>query len=245
MSMENDLKIAGSGSVSGGEYRHIAISGSGRIHGDVLCESFRVSGSASGKGSITCRGEMKCAGAFRIDGDVTAEEELKISGSCTVDGDIRGGEIAIAGALRGKSLHGKRLRLAGGLTLEGDAEAEEAHLSGGGRIGGLLNAETVRIRLGSGNGRLTVGSVGGTDILVESEGAVVGLFSRLFGGRRGRERLVTTLIEGDTVELCYTECDVVRGSRVVIGEGCRIGRVEYSESYDCRDDASVREAVKV
>ena len=42
-------------------------------------------------------------------------------------------------------------------------------------------------------------------------------------------------IEGDDVDLEYTEADVVRGRRVRIGEGCSIGRVEYSESLDAWD----------
>ena len=42
-------------------------------------------------------------------------------------------------------------------------------------------------------------------------------------------------IEGDDVDLEYTQADVVRGRRVRIGEGCSIGRVEYSESLDAWD----------
>ena len=41
--------------------------------------------------------------------------------------------------------------------------------------------------------------------------------------------------EGDDVVLEYTQADVVRGRRVRIGEGCSIGRVEYSESLDAWD----------
>ena len=50
-------------------------------------------------------------------------------------------------------------------------------------------------------------------------------------------------IEGDDVDLEYTQADVVRGRRVRIGEGCSIGRVEYSESLDAWD-GTVGEAVQ-
>ncbi|MGP3783292.1 hypothetical protein [Paenibacillus sp. 1A_MP2] len=38
------------------------------------------------------------------------------------------------------------------------------------------------------------------------------------------------MIEGDDIELEYTEAEVVRGDKIKIGPGCRIGTVEYRSS---------------
>ncbi|HRU22306.1 MAG TPA: hypothetical protein P5113_06475, partial [Candidatus Bipolaricaulis sp.] len=51
-------------------------------------------------------------------------------------------------------------------------------------------------------------------------------------------------IEGDQVHLEATTADVVRGKIVHIGPGCRIGRVEYTESLDVHPEAEVREKIK-
>ena len=49
--------------------------------------------------------------------------------------------------------------------------------------------------------------------------------------------------DSTVVKLEYTQADVVRGRRVRIGEGCSIGRVEYSESLDALP-GTVGEAVQ-
>jgi len=67
---------------------------------------------------------------------------------------------------------------------------------------------------------------------------------KLFAGG-GTAALETKQIEGDEVSLEDTEAEVVRGKKVEIGPGCRIGRVEYSESLKVASDAVVKERVKV
>ena len=45
------------------------------------------------------------------------------------------------------------------------------------------------------------------------------------------------------MELEYTTAKVVRGKQVIIGEGCKIDRVEYTETFQARPD-TVGQAVK-
>jgi hypothetical protein len=62
----------------------------------------------------------------------------------------------------------------------------------------------------------------------------------LFGGPGAK--LEAQVIEGDDVHLEDTEARIVRGTRITIGCGCRIGTVEYRETYHADADAVVGEA---
>ncbi len=69
--------------------------------------------------------------------------------------------------------------------------------------------------------------------------------SAFFGFSIGRTpSLRTNSIEGDRVELEYTTAMVVRGKEVIIGEGCKIDRVEYTETFQAQP-GTVGQAVKI
>lgn len=107
-------------------------------------------------------------------------------------------------------------------------EAESVHLTGSAVIQGLLNAETVEIAANRG---IRIGSIGGSSIRIykPTQVSLLSLFHSSCSCAQAGD------IEGDDVDLEYTQADVVRGRRVRIGEGCSIGRVEYSESLDAWD----------
>ena len=112
--------------------------------------------------------------------------------------------------------------------VSGGVEAESVHLTGSAVIQGLLNAETVEISASRG---IRIGSIGGSSIRIykPTQVSLLGLFHGSVSCAQVGD------IEGDDVDLEYTQADVVRGRRVRIGEGCSIGRVEYSESLDAWD----------
>ena len=97
-----------------------------------------------------------------------------------------------------------------------------------------MNAETIELSIGS---RCEVENIGCTTLKVKKD------FTGFSIG--AKPCLKTESIEGDAIELEYTEAEVVRGKNVTIGKKCKIGRVEYSESLDIRDGGEVEEQVKV
>lgn len=207
-----DMKISGSSAMPGGEYRLVSISGSGKVQGSLRCESLRCSGSARVQGDVDCAGEIRCSGSSRVTGDIACQE-LGCSGSTRCEGSLRAnGRVHSSGALK----------------VDGSLEAESVHLTGSAVIQGLLNAETVEISASRG---IRIGSIGGSSIRIykPTQVSLLGLF------HSGISCAQVGDIEGDDVDLEYTQADVVRGRRVRIGEGCSIGRVEYSESLDAWD----------
>jgi len=74
-------------------------------------------------------------------------------------------------------------------------------------------------------------------------GGLLSTLRRLIG-THGRGILDVEAVEGDELDLEWTVAEVVRGRVVKLGPGCKIGRVEYSESLEVSPQAEVREEVK-
>ena len=241
MNEAKNMKISGAGVIGGGEYGEVAISGSGKVLGDVKCEEFRSSGAAKAEGSIECSGDLRCSGALSCRGNLTAKGSVKISGSCKAEGFVKGTNVEIAGTLKTKgSVTGETLRISGYLETEKDVEGESISLCGGCEIGGMLNGETVELfpsRTQSDRPIMKIPTVGGSAITVEGKDRR-SIWKRLFGIGTAYP-LISDLIEGDTVDLSDTECSTVRGKQVTIRKNCRINRVEYSESLTVDPSSTV------
>lgn len=249
----HDAKISGSGSLGGGLYANIRISGSGNVKGDLDCLSFHTSGSARIHGKIRCQNDLHCSGSVHIDGDVRTgsghasgsahiggnliAESFHASGACQIDGKVTAGEFHTSGAVR----------------IDSDVEGEFFKASGGCRIAGLLNAERVELY----PGLMNIGAIGGSIITVkgradtDSEGISLKLFGKEIlrlsshGGHGGPSRLECETIEGDEITLENTTASIVRGKTVTVGRNCIINRVEYSESLSVTDNGEVKESIKM
>ncbi len=232
-----DMKFSGSGVLGTGEYEEVRISGSARIDGSVRCSKFTCAGSLTGEGELDCRGEFRSSGSTHLNGTIRADSAV-VGGSLhcgTLCGDR---ELQLSGSAHvEKKLSGGDIRASGSLEVGGDIEAESFRGSGRLVCEGLLNAETAEISPVVGS---SVGAIGGGSVRIKSrpEGHLFG-----FGFPwRGGERSVLTVresIEADEVELESTACPLVSGRRVVVGPGCRIDVVRYSESVEVHPLAQV------
>lgn len=135
------------------------------------------------------------------------------------------------------SVHGNvrsgHMLMRGNLEADGDWEGDRLTVKGAFRVGGLLNAEQMDIRL---FGPSSAREIGG--------GAVKVGRSRLqslkeFFVPAGPAVLTAESVEADQVELSYTKAQTVRGNRVVIGPGCTIGEVEYTESLEVHKSSKI------
>ncbi len=243
MERELDMHIAGSGKIAPGEYRNIRISGSGKIYGPIRCKSLHISGSGRQEGELRCEEEVKVSGSGHL-GTVWAEN-ARFAGSAKADGDLNlTGELHAAGSFHCcGSVKAGELRIAGAAHVEGDLEGETVRASGALRCGGLVNAETVEFRLGGEN---HVGSIGCSAIRVRREADGTPRFFRtLFGGRAQGYLQADSHIEGDSIDLEWTRAPRVSGRSVIIGEGCEIDLVQYTEQLEVSPNANVGRTEKV
>jgi cytoskeletal protein CcmA (bactofilin family) len=254
------LKISGSGSANGGRYEEVSISGSGKITGDVECNTFKISGSGKVLGNLTTK-EFKISGSGSVIGSLSCSEgkisgsgkitsnvkadDFRISGSGRIEGDFRGKDFGISGSgtiLGG--IYGENIRISGSATVDKNMEGELVDLSGNFRIGGMINADRVYIHVG---GDCFVEEIGSTKVIVSEKpinvNGILGWIAKTFGSNYGY--LNVKSIEADEIQLENTVAEVVRGENITIGNGCRIKVVEYSGELRVEGNAIIEEKRKI
>ncbi|GAA0677551.1 MULTISPECIES: polymer-forming cytoskeletal protein [Clostridium] len=253
-----DIKISGSSTMPGGKYRDVKISGAGKIQGNVECECVKVSGAAtiagdalvvndikvSGKCTLKGHvkaGEVKVSGSLSVEQDLTASA-LKISGSTRVNGQCNVEEILISGSLSATEVNGKRINVAGSLKTSGDVEADFIKFNGKFNIENLLSGDEIIINPSN---KCYAKEIGGQNIRIERYENNGGIISSFFGLSLAFGKVSAQLIEGDNIVLEYTDADIVRGKNVVIGRGCNINKVEYTNEYKLKDDGKVENAEQI
>lgn len=238
----NDIKISGSGSVSGGEYNNVKISGSGHVNGDISCRSFAASGSTKVDGNIKCD-DFASSGSSHVKGMMDCSGALASSGSLVVNGSLHVDTARCSGSLKvSDDMDAREVQLSGTASIGGGLSAEKVVISGSAKIRGLLNAEVADISVGWGNTECDIGSIGGGSITVKRK-----MGGMVFGMRKYMYCIFlhTTSIEADMVEIECTEAQTVRAIDAVIGDGCNIGTVEYSGTLTVSDNATVGKTVKI
>lgn len=213
-----NFTLSGSGTLTGGEYEKVTLSGSIKLSGEVRCTSLRASGSFGGRGSIDC------------------SDKMSLSGSAHIDGALTGKSIHSAGALKCAEIKGESVALFGAASIDGDVEAEDFRLKGAVRCGGLINADMVDMLI---DGASCAQSIGGSSISIKPSAAKKGLLGRIFKlGDRGELR-VDEGIEGDDIRVENVIAKHITGKNVSVGRGSRIVSVQYSENIEISPEAIV------
>lgn len=244
------MHISGSGHIPAGEYSEkISVSGSGKLDGNIRCVALSCSGSVKGTGSVSCSEDLRVSGSCYIEKGVSANN-ISVSGAFKTDEDIRAEKsISISGAIRcGGAIKCTSLSCSGVVALGKDVEAEEIKLSGQIECAGLLNAERIDISLEKSCSTSKVGSLGGSEIRVQSRTkhkiTRLPLLGKLLGAS-GNSLTVSELVEGDIVALECVCAPRVVGRVVAIGTGCQIDLVQYSEEVEIHPDAQVKKYEKI
>ena len=241
-----NMHISGSGNIPAGEYEKVSVSGSGRLHGLVRCNSFSTSGSSSGE-SIECSENFKISGSSAFSGNVSAGY-IGISGSFSCGGElISSGKIICSGGAKcEKSIKCDELAVSGSIKIGEDVESEKIKIDGIINCSGLLNAEDIEIKFDKG---MDIGSIGGSKIIIIKEpkrkfGERLPLLSSLVKKINGNVH-VESSIEGDEIALEAVTCPRVTGRVVAVGAGCDIDLVQYSDQIEVSPDARVGKTEKI
>ncbi|MCR3760699.1 polymer-forming cytoskeletal protein [Clostridium felsineum] len=217
----SDAKISGSGTIGGGKYDNVKISGSAKIDGNIECNSYRCSGSSTANGNINTK-EFKISGSTKVYGDI-ATEDFIISGSSHVLGNLSAKRTNISGSTHiDGSVNTDSIEISGSSSIDQDCEAEHFHARGSFKIGGLLNAGDVDIEM---YGRCSAKDIGGENIKVKlGSGHFIHELMNLFFSQ---SKLMVSIIEGDNIYLEHTSAKIVRGNNITIGPDCDIETIEY------------------
>jgi cytoskeletal protein CcmA (bactofilin family) len=236
-----DLNLMGNCDQGGGRFRRISIMGQVRFLEDLRCLSF------------SCMGKAWMNGTFR-------SAKTSVMGELTLECPAEGGRISVMGHVFSRDLSAQRLDAMGELVVRGKLEAQEVKLLGRLRVEGDCNVDRFRsygdfdisgllsvddLRITPGN-LCRVGEIGGARIEVRRHFWRHGLWEilRSISGFFHERRLEVRTIEGDEIVLENVTADLVRGTRVRIGKGCRIRRVEYGELLHQHPGAEVGESAQ-
>lgn len=239
MSELSNIRISGSGSCKGGLYDNISISGSGKINGDVKCNSINISGSGKVLGGIECQERISISGAANFDGDIVCGE-FHDSGSAKVSGNLTAKSFHISGVYKsGGRINSDVIAVAGIVKTEGDITGEMVAIRGGVDTDKLISGDNVEIEF---DGFCRIGELGGGTINVRRKVKQVRNLGFFFS-KSGVETAEIGSIEADDINISDCNVRTVVGAKVVIGPGCHVKRVEYSQDLKIDPSSKVEETV--
>jgi len=228
----NNLKIAGAGSVSGGDFDKIEISGSGNIDGDVRAVEIHVSGSADFKGNIQAK-KVEAGGSLKIQGLLDADT-VESSGSLKVTGKLLTRELHSSGSASFETLEADTVTSSGSISALKDIKANYFGSTGKFEIGGTLNADKIEVKLaGDSSAKLVKGKA----IEVRQYSSLISKVVKSF--------LTADKIQGDELYLENVNAKLVKGKTVKIGPRCNIDVVEYKDTVSVDPQSRVGKQNKV
>lgn len=229
--MAKDLIINGIGSSDGGECHIVTINGKGTIHNDISAEQIEVNGQGTFHGIVNTK-KLEINGSATLD-RIIHSEKLSIDGHATFKDNINTTKLRVAGfaTIKG-NVCGEDISIEGKTTIEGNCDSEQFKVLGPIKITGTLNAEDIAIEP---KWKCEINEIGCRSITVKYEKDP---FWNVI------ESLITTTltvntIEGDNIHLENTRAKIVRGKNIYIGKNCHIDLVEYTDTLNRSDDASV------
>lgn len=237
----SSLSIDGMGSYPGGSYDKVSISGMGKILDDITCNSFDVSGKGKVLGKLHAR-YFEASGMCTCNKAVTADN-MEVSGTISCKETVTAGEIHIEGMMSvSDHFNAKTIRCCGTITGKGNITAEQVEVEGSLQTTGALNCEEFKIDLA---GTSEIAEFGGSICIVRAPLENRNVIAKLFMPARFRnDCFVCNIIEADQITIENSKVNTVRGEKVVIGKGCIIDTVEYSESIHIDESAVVKNVVQ-
>jgi cytoskeletal protein CcmA (bactofilin family) len=220
---KSNLIINGVSQAGGGEYGKVNIDGVGTIQGNISAEVINTNGMVTVNGNVFTE-ELDCDGMFKVEGHMSTGRSV-LDGRMTVKGSLKGEHFILRGILN----------------IGGDCEIEQFDAEGAFDVQGLLNAGKMNVKL---QGRGKAREIGVEYIQVRQ--GKKSAWNKLWRWMLPKftPELHAGIIEGDDIDLEYTEADVVRGNRITIGKGCTIGTVEYRTELKKHKGAKIGQEVK-
>ena len=214
-----DVKIDGMGTISEGKYKNIKINGMATIKGETEADYIKIDGKAKSLGKIKCE-ELKVDGYFTSYDDININTNCVVNGYQEVKGSIKGKYLELNGRLSTeKEINFDKVKVNGELITSGDCQCGEFYLDGKANILGLLSGDNLELNISRVN---EIKEIGGEKLSVKrSESS----FTFLFFSKERKGKLICNEIEADEIYLEHTECKVVRGRDIEIGDGCIIDTV--------------------
>lgn len=231
---KSNIKSVGDIHLEAGEYGDIYCAGDLKFSGSITADTIKAAGDLVADKDVKA-GKISVYGDGKFKGNLDVEE-ISVYGDGNFLQHFKGKAIMIFGSMKGNVIEGEKITINGELEGVEEISAEELILNGEFHVKSSMN-------LGYGKFQLA-GESDAKEIFCEElevrnnresfHGILSGLISKGKGGT-----LKVDVIEGDEIYLENTTADIVRGKTVKIGEGSKIGKVEYSDTLEIFDGGVV------
>ncbi len=193
------------------------------------------------EGVTTCTGgvfdTVDLKGVIKVSRGIVCRK-MNVDGVCTISGCVEAGDVRIAGTCKTtESVKAGNLDIYGVINVAGDVQCERMDIDGALDVGGTLNADVIRLVFAHGS---SAKEVCGRALRVTRKSSSV----LLHFIRPRKNEFTANSIECDEISLEYSAVGTVSGARVAIGPKCRIGRLEYTESYTAHPTAVIEKIEK-
>ncbi|WP_297517465.1 polymer-forming cytoskeletal protein [uncultured Clostridium sp.] len=215
----NDVIMSGMGKIKGNiEATVVEVNGVGEITGDIKSESLMVAGSFTADKEVVLEGMLNIKGTASFSKTLICEEII-VAGSLSVKGDIKFTDASISGALISRGiLTGDKVEVAGGVDMSSD-----------------LRVNYVNISFSE---KSSVNDILADEVYIETMEGKKGLFSKL-----KKTVFKCNEIRAEKVFVENTECKLIVADEVIIGENCKVEKVEYLEKFEFAKSSEVKETV--
>ena len=220
----HSVSLDGVGSSGGGKFEDINISGVYSLKGDIICNKLDVSGVLKNSKNIQCE-EFKVSGVLKSSESLQAQS-INVSGVATI----------------GKNIKSQKIFGEGYIKVKEEIESEKIDLQGNIICEWLINCEDFYLFT---EGESKIGEIGATNIEICGGEKSRNIFNIFIPKRIKNNHAYIKVIEGDNIKLSNCDVDIVRGKNIVIGENCKINKVEYSESIDINELSKVDDINKI
>lgn len=211
------------------------LEGISKIPFEVNVNSVKVEGVCKFKDKVTDE-KVNCEGIVKFKDDIDCKI-LEAEGLLRINGNIRAYEkIGIDGVLKMHSnISAESLKFEGVPIIYGKIEADEVRfyfMEYG--FGSEIFGSFIKIRRKA--------EIKESPVKINNN-----IINRIYLGNAKihHDKFSVNLMEADEISIEHTICNMLRGGKVYVGEGCEIENLEYSESLEIHPDANVKNAVKI
>lgn len=181
--------------------------------------------------------DIKISGIGTILDDVICEEFCS-EGICKIKGKIKCNNISVEGTFNSYGIveADDKVSIKGQINSKENIQGQEVNIEGKIKTYGLLSGDKIKVVF---MGRSYVKEIGGEEISISQNNK--SFVNRIIMPNK----LTSEFIEGDTIELENTECEIVRGKNITIKSGCSIKKIEYTGEIIIDENSSVEEVIKL
>ena len=231
---KGNLTIDGIGSNAGGRYDRVVLNGVGTINDNIAADEISINGVGTFRGETSAqRVSVNGTATFRSHVQTQA---FNVGGNAKVQGDLEveildiDGNLKVEGHVKGDTIDND-----GRLVIIGSCEVETFESHGQIKILEGLNAETVHLEIAL---KCEIKEIGGSQIKVRR----ILPYATKFLDNIFPTVLYIDQIEGDIVDVEYTDAKTISGHDIFIGEGCIVNQVEYTGTLKQHPSAIVKDA---